>query len=115
MTFHIFCSLIIQKIKCVKIEFGKSYLYIRQYIVIITNPGIQKLTELDMIAYVLFALNRHSLGLRVCNSKYSAVVYQPKNIGVKDINAGSIHTLANIKNTVRFVIYNGYSSGRTIA
>lgn len=37
-----------------------QYLYMRQYMVIMTNPGIQKLTELLMIAYVLFALNIQS-------------------------------------------------------
>lgn len=83
--------------------------------VIMTKPGIQKLTELDIIAYVLFATNIQSSR---CSDWYfndSVVVYQPRKIGVNDIKAGNNHTFANIKNTVRFVIYKGYSNGLTIA
>lgn len=87
----------------------------RQYMVIITIPGIQKLTELDMMAYVLFATNIQASVCVSCHSSDSGVVYHPRNIGVNDMSAGSSHTWANIKNTVRFVIYSGYSNGRTIA
>lgn len=80
------------------------YLYIRQYIVIITNPGIQKLTELEMMAYVLFATNMQESVCSSCHCSDSDVVYQPKNIGVKDMRAGNSHTLASMKNTVLFVI-----------
>lgn len=76
----------------------------RQYIVIITIPGIQKLTEEEIIAYVLFATNIQSSRCSAWYFNDSVVVYQPRKIGVNDIRAGSNQTLANIKNTVRFVI-----------
>lgn len=76
----------------------------RQYMVIITNPGIQKLTELEIIAYVLFATNIQSSRCSAWYFNDSLVVYQPRKIGVNEINAGNSHTFANIKNTVRFVI-----------
>lgn len=76
----------------------------RQYIVIITKPGIQKLTELEMIAYVLFALNMHSSGRCVCSSSDSVVVYQPRKMGVNEMSAGNSHTLVSINMTVRFVM-----------
>lgn len=72
--------------------------------VIMTKPGIQKLTELDIMAYVLFATNIQESVCSSCHFNDSGVVYQPRNIGVNDIRAGSSHTLANIKNTVLFVI-----------
>lgn len=106
-----------------------------------TIPGIQNDTELDIIAYGLFTTNEHSFGYNFFNINCSSVVYHPRNIGVNDISAGSIHTLANIKKTVFCVIsrkeklkkwkkkilesifcfvcewhlHNGYSSGRTMA
>lgn len=43
------------------------------------------------------------------HNKWSDVVYQPKNIGANDIRAGNSHIIANIKNTVRLVMYRGYS------
>lgn len=83
--------------------------------VTITIPGIQKLIELDNMAYDVFTTNTHELGFNIIDAKCSLVVYHPKNIGVNDISAGSSHTFANMKNTVRCVMYNGYSNGRTIA
>lgn len=83
--------------------------------VTITIPGIQKLIELDNMAYDVFTMNTHNSGFSLIDFKCSVVVYHPKNIGVNDIRAGSSHTFANIKNTVRCVMYNGYSNGRTIA
>lgn len=57
------------------------------------------------------ALVRMQGNLRRCSS----VVYQPRKMGVKDMRAGRIHTLASMKQTVLCVIFNGYSSGRTMA
>lgn len=78
-------------------------------------PGIQKLIELEISAYDLFTTKMHSSGLSLSVSRCSAVVYQPKKIGVNDISAGSIQTLASMKPTVRWVMYSGYSRGRTMA
>lgn len=83
--------------------------------VIITTPGIQKLTELEMIAYVLFTMNTQLSGFSETHFKWSSVAYQPKKMGVKEMRAGRSHTLASIKLTVRTVIFRGYSRGLTIA
>lgn len=80
-----------------------------------TIPGIQKLIELEMIAYALLTTKMHICGLSLRVSRCSDVVYQPRKMGVKDIRAGSTHTLANMKPTVRCVMYSGYSRGRTMA
>lgn len=42
-------------------------------------------------------------------------MYQPRNIGVKEIVKGNIHTLANIKTTVFLFSSKGYSNGRQMA
>lgn len=47
--------------------------------------------------------------LTLSHKRCSDVEYQPKNIGVKDINAGKSQIKANMRNTVRCVIYKGYS------
>lgn len=78
-------------------------------------PGIQKLTELDMIAYVLFTTKIHTSGFSDNCFKCSSVVYHPRKIGVNEMSAGRTQTLANIKQTVLLVMFKGYSSGRTIA
>lgn len=69
--------------------------------VIITTPGIQKLTLLEIIAYVLLTTNTHSSGFASISLSCAAVVYQPKKIGMKEMSAGKSHTLANMRKTVR--------------
>lgn len=83
--------------------------------VTITTPGIQKLTELEIIAYVLFTINTQLSGFSSIQAMWSSVVYQPRKIGVNEMRAGSIQTLVNINTTVRSVIFRGYSRGRTMA
>lgn len=83
--------------------------------VIITIPGIQNEIELDTTAYILLTTNLHSFGFSLNQCKFSSVVYQPKNIGVNEIRAGSIQTFANIKKTVFLFNSNGYSNGLQIA
>lgn len=78
-------------------------------------PGIQKLMELEISAYALLTTKTHISGLSLSVSRCSAVVYHPRKMGVNEINAGSIHTLASMKPTVRCVMYSGYSRGRTMA
>jgi hypothetical protein len=60
-------------------------------------------------------MNTHSFGFSAIHLRWSSVVYQPRNIGVKEMVKGNIHTLANIKTTVFLFNSNGYSNGRQIA
>ena len=83
--------------------------------VTITIPGIQNEIDDDTTAYILLTTKIHSSGFAWSQRKFSSVVYQPRNIGVKDISAGRNQTFANIIKTVFLFNNNGYSSGLQIA
>uniref|UniRef100_A0A182Q4Q4 Uncharacterized protein n=1 Tax=Anopheles farauti TaxID=69004 RepID=A0A182Q4Q4_9DIPT len=76
--------------------------------------GTQMMLPMMQMLMVVVMVGMQS-GLIFSAFRCSAVVYQPRKMGVKEIRAGSTQTFASMKNTVRCVIYSGYSSGRTMA
>lgn len=79
------------------------------------DPGIQKLMLLLITAYARFTTNSHSSG---CSCRYfwfSAVVYQPLNIGRKLRNAGLTQVFTSIIATTFFVMCSEYFKGLQMA